>query len=406
MLTGTFDMPNTSRNILLLVTGKSPQIITETVWALACDPENPNKWIPDEIRVVTTTDGIKAIEKGLLGSQQIFKQLLIDYNLPNIKFDSSCLVAIHDKNGEKLSDLKSPKDNEYAADKICSEIQKITAQDNVSLHVSIAGGRKTMGFYAGYALSLYGRAQDSMSHVLVSTEFEFLQGFYYPAPKPNVKVIRKLVEKIEDNAKVSEEIILDTFDAQVWMANIPFVRLRSSLDKKAPVTKSELRFSEVVTLLNQVHNPISVKVCLGSNILYLHGREIKLKPKGLAFYVMFLENMMRGGNAYVIPPKLNRDIPAQRQSTPASQKLAEDFLSTLERLYKVVDARTDNSIRYGMFEQYFLPTKSEINKEIESVLGKEVAENYMILKKGSVLVRGSELGMFNIGVSPDHITFS
>ncbi|MBF4102237.1 hypothetical protein INT80_01850 [Gallibacterium anatis] len=45
------------------------------------------------------------------------------------------------------------------------------------MHVSIAGGRKTMGFFAGYALSLYGRAQDSLSHVLVSAEYEAIQNF-------------------------------------------------------------------------------------------------------------------------------------------------------------------------------------------------------------------------------------
>jgi CRISPR-associated protein (TIGR02584 family) len=28
------------------------------------------------------------------------------------------------------------------------------------------GERKTMGFYVGYALSLFGRAQDRLSHVI------------------------------------------------------------------------------------------------------------------------------------------------------------------------------------------------------------------------------------------------
>jgi CRISPR-associated protein (TIGR02584 family) len=43
--------------------------------------------------------------------------------------------------------------------------------------MSIAGGRKTMGFYAGYALSLYGRAQDRMSHVLVEESSKLLETF-------------------------------------------------------------------------------------------------------------------------------------------------------------------------------------------------------------------------------------
>lgn len=40
-----------------------------------------------------------------------------------------------------------------------------------------------MGFFVGYALSLFGRAQDRLSHVLVSDPFESLTDFYYPHGK-------------------------------------------------------------------------------------------------------------------------------------------------------------------------------------------------------------------------------
>lgn len=46
-------------NILFLVTGMTPQIITETLWALACDPEKQEKWVPNEIQVLSTTTGLK-----------------------------------------------------------------------------------------------------------------------------------------------------------------------------------------------------------------------------------------------------------------------------------------------------------------------------------------------------------
>jgi CRISPR-associated protein (TIGR02584 family) len=36
----------------------------------------------------------------------------------------------------------------------------------VSLNVSIAGERKAMGFYVGYALSPFGCAQGRLSHVI------------------------------------------------------------------------------------------------------------------------------------------------------------------------------------------------------------------------------------------------
>lgn len=37
-----------------------------------------------------------------------------------------------------------------------------------------------MGFYIGYALSLFGRPQDKLSHVLVEEAFEQNREFFYP----------------------------------------------------------------------------------------------------------------------------------------------------------------------------------------------------------------------------------
>ena len=166
-----------NRNILFLVTGMTPQIITETVWALACDLNKTDKWIPDEIHVLSTEDGLTQI-RATLFDEQVFAKLKSDYPvLTHTKFDKAYLHVIS-KDGIALKDLKTPADNELAADMICQKVREFTQDDNINLHVSIAGGRKTMGFYAGYALSLYGRSQDRMSHVLVDSEFETAKGFY------------------------------------------------------------------------------------------------------------------------------------------------------------------------------------------------------------------------------------
>lgn len=41
-----------------------------------------------------------------------------------------------------------------------------------------------MGFALGYAMSLFGRPQDCLSHVLVSDPYERVPDFYYPTPTP------------------------------------------------------------------------------------------------------------------------------------------------------------------------------------------------------------------------------
>jgi len=164
------------RRILLAVTGLSPQIVTETLYALACRSETP--WVPHEVHLITTATGRREAELNLLADQKPrgepgwFHRLRDDYSLPPICFDTDCIHVLGDAAGTALDDIRTPADNERAADFITEIVRQLTGDEHSELHVSIAGGRKTMGYYLGYALSLFGRAQDRLSHVLVSEPFE------------------------------------------------------------------------------------------------------------------------------------------------------------------------------------------------------------------------------------------
>ena len=63
------------KDILFLVTGMTPQIITETLYALAADPENNDKWVPTEIHVLTTAKGKIQIRSRLF-NDGIFEKFL------------------------------------------------------------------------------------------------------------------------------------------------------------------------------------------------------------------------------------------------------------------------------------------------------------------------------------------
>lgn len=156
------------RRVLVAVTGMSPQILTETVYALYTQ----QNWLPDEIFVLTTQIGYNNIMRTLIGENGFFARLCQDYKLPEIQFGERNIHVIHDADGEKLSDIRTPEENNLAADMIVNFIRQQCADDKTELHVSIAGGRKSMGFYIGYALSLFGRPQDKLSHVLVTEGFE------------------------------------------------------------------------------------------------------------------------------------------------------------------------------------------------------------------------------------------
>jgi CRISPR-associated protein, NE0113 family len=78
---------------------------------------------------------------------------------------------------------------------------------------NLASGRKSMGFYISYALSLFGRRQDRMSHILVEEAFETHPEFFYPPKKLHFLNTRPYG-------------MADASKAQVMLAEIPFVRMR------------------------------------------------------------------------------------------------------------------------------------------------------------------------------------
>lgn len=165
--------------ILLCVTGLSPQIVTETLYALAVtgDP----CFVPSEIHLLTTADGAERARLTLLSEEPgWFHRLCQDYGLPPIRFTLDTIHILHNAEGRLLGDIRNVADNEAIADAITAKVRELTADPNSAVHTSIAGGRKTMGFYLGYALSLLGRPQDRLSHVLVSSPFESNLDFFYP----------------------------------------------------------------------------------------------------------------------------------------------------------------------------------------------------------------------------------
>lgn len=205
------------RRILLCVTGLSPQIVTETLYALATLGQS--RFIPTEVHLITTLEGAEQARLTLLSEDPgWFHRLRQDYRLPEIRFSLDSLHILRDAEGRPLRDIRQVTDNEAIADLITAQVRQLTADPECAVHASIAGGRKTMGFYLGYALSLFGRSQDRLSHVLVSSPFESNRDFFYPTPEERV------IHTPDGRA-------VDASDAEVVLANIPFVRLRDGLQE-------------------------------------------------------------------------------------------------------------------------------------------------------------------------------
>ncbi len=280
------------RNILFLATGMTPQIITETLWALACDSKRTTFWIPDEIHVLSAEDGLNQIRARLF-EEGVFTKMKKDYPiLANVEFSSEHLHLIT-QDGTALKDLKTPADNELAANTICTKIQQFTQDEHTALHVSIAGGRKTMGFYAGYALSLYGRSQDRLSHVLVDSDFENSSDFYYPTPCDKFVIQRNTDKRL--NAK----------EAQIWLAQIPFVRMRALINQNDIITQQN--FSTVVALMNKNLQNLHMHLDVKKRQVIIDDKTCKLPPKEFSLYLLAVRLKMQGEELYYPSKEIEGD---------------------------------------------------------------------------------------------------
>ncbi len=252
------------RRILICVTGLSPQIVTETLFALSVS-QTP-RWVPDEIRLITTQRGADNARLTLLSDNPgWFHRMCRDWQLPPIAFDSSHIEVLQDVHGQPLEDIRDDQDNQRTADGIADLVRRMTEDEHTEIHASIAGGRKTMGFFMGYAMSLWGRPQDKLSHVLISAPFESRPEFFYPTPKPHVIP-----------ARAPGQDPLDASTANVWLGDIPFVRLRKLLP--ASITGQNSGFAQAVSAANRALDQVELEIDIAQSCVRVNQQRIALPP--------------------------------------------------------------------------------------------------------------------------------
>ncbi len=333
-----------SRRILLAVTGLSPQIVTETLYALAIATDPP--FIPTEIHLVTTAEGAERARLALLSDKLgWFHRLCLDYALPPIAFDATHIHVLRDTDGRPMSDIRSPQDNLACADFITEQVRTLTADPDTALHVSIAGGRKTMGFFLGYALSLFGRPQDRLSHVLVSEPFENTWSFFYPTPYENV-------------IETADKKLADARDARVSLAEIPFVSLRHGLP--SALLDGRASFNATVDAARATLGPARLEIDLGRREVRAAGRSFRLPPAELAILAVFARRALAGAPALPAPPK---DVP--------DMAWAARYLRELRAIVGPMRdmSSAEHALRGGMDGSYFSSRLSKLRSALTRELG-------------------------------------
>ena len=357
--------------ILLCVTGLSPQVVTETLHALAVD----RGWLPDRIRLITTEEGAKRARLSLLSDEPgWFHRLCTDYQLPPIRFADDDILVLAQADGSPMADIRTPGDNERMADFIVEEVRQISADPQSELHVSIAGGRKTMGFYLGYALSLFGRPQDRLSHVLVSEPFESCWDFFYPTPYSRV-------------IQTHNKNLADTRDAQVTLAEIPFVSLRHGMTDD--LLTGQVGFAEAVNAVNAALAPPRLRLDLAGGHISVVGKSVALSPASLAMLSLFARRVLEGKSALAAP---NKEVP--------DPEWAGRYLSEYRKIKGEMGSmdQTEKALSSGMDGNYFSSVKSRLHKELKKELG--AAARYYTIDDG-----GGRPKFYQLKIPAEGITY-
>lgn len=355
---------------MLVVTGKTPQVVTETLYGLSIESTDAKKpWIPHEVHIMSTEDGLAQIHSRLL-QEKHFHRMQKDYpQLSEVVFSKEFLHVIVNDQGQALPDLKTPEDNAHAANSICALVQRFTADHHVNLHVSIAGGRKTMGFYAGYALSLYGRSQDRMSHVLVEDKFEFVSDFFYPAPQPHQDFA------IVINRQTGQEMRLDMYGAKVWLADIPFVRMRDAILPKHQLNPEHgKKFSDIVNEINQSFEPISLTLFIKNGVRQIqinNEKPVKLSPQYFALLHWFADRKINKNKGIDAPKSNKEDIDKKEQKA-----FFQEWSNEYNQFYGKQKAKDDVVVD----KSYFEITKSKLNKALIDSFGLALTNRIMPMK--------------------------
>ncbi len=270
--------------VLLAVIGMSPAVLTETVWALAQEAEPV---IPARVVVVTTVAGRQAIERELLAPSApateaqpapptVWEQLRATVLGPGYQNAARLILEPprvietanpHSGGTDLLADIQTPSDNEAAADFILDEVRRITFNDDTRLVASLAGGRKTMGALLYAAMSLLGRPQDRLTHVLVNEPFEspaLRPRFYFPHPPGTVHHLEDRTGRVSEHCASA---------ARLQLADVPFVRLRRLFPQQ--LGRWPGRFSDLVC-----HYSEQIDQLAGPPAVVLDGRALQVRVNG------------------------------------------------------------------------------------------------------------------------------
>lgn len=272
---------------LLAVTGLSPAIVTETLWALAL---RKPRILPRRVVFVTTLTGARVIEEQLFTPLAEWQDISVWDSLrkslqagpDELIAESPHVISMPDPASGRavfLDDIRTPAENQAAAEFIFARVWDVVRDKDRQLIASVAGGRKTMGALLHSAVSLIGRENDLITHVLVSSPFDTLPGFYYPA-QPLCPL---------HDARSGR--VYEASQAEINLAEVPFVPLRNRFKELDDLPGSFLTLRDTLSqrLKQDNEREIPIRIDHVRGLLEIDGKSHTVRARALAILHFLLE---------------------------------------------------------------------------------------------------------------------
>ena len=345
-------MKSANRTILLAGMGTSPAVLTETVWALA-HQEQPI--VPDEIVVITTKLGKESLRKAIMSeTPSVWERLKAALRKEKIAIDGklffgdTSIRVFSDEKGNEADDLRNGADNMRAADFMLHELRAYTDESDTTVLCSIAGGRKTMSAILFSCMTLVGREQDKVYHVLIPPEYDgcnLKPLFYFPQKGVQHEVFSR---GVSTGKKVqSLKVCIELFE-------VPFVRMRGWYEEKfskkqMPGYKTLVDWMQSTLPLAEAYPDIQIDAYQGS--VKVDGHDVSLSNNELAVLILAANGCPREKMAECL-------IAASMSESDTWCKWLDDFRMKNrmgnEKTVKGVLSRVANELRKALKEAGFV----------------------------------------------------
>jgi CRISPR-associated protein (TIGR02584 family) len=261
------------RNVFLAVSGATPVVLTEAIWALAVK----DGIRLDEVQVVTTPTGKDLLDKAGLFDEVNGPLALMrkDWKSSAKNIPSFGKHNAHVPKGMRKKDLSDSDENACMEAEITAHLRRFTGDTSTKLFASLAGGRKTMSAYMILGMTAFARPEDRLFHVLSEAPGGFSPNdWYYPSPKKPIE--RKWV---------------NLFD-------VPFPKLRKTFETYHPeLLRTSLTHAFEEFNKNAEEPTVTVNLGDKRRFFEVDGQALKLEPKALLWLALLAHRKLTCGVA-------------------------------------------------------------------------------------------------------------